>query len=66
MQIGRYVSQPTGYKAFIPEKFPPVEFISLPPKTENLHAKAAFFVGVSPQHLTRILFSDSAHTWLDF
>src|SRR3990167_7464428 len=45
MQIGRYVSQPMGYKAFIPEKFPPVEFISLPPKTENLHAKAAFFLG---------------------
>jgi Fic family protein len=45
MQIGRYVSQPTGYKAFVPEKFPPVEFISLPPKTENLHAKAAFCLG---------------------
>jgi len=45
MQIGRYITQPTGYKAFIPGKFPPVEFITLPPQTENLHAKATFLLG---------------------
>ncbi|MBI3313941.1 MAG: Fic family protein [Candidatus Omnitrophica bacterium] len=45
MQIGRYISQPTGYKAFVPDKFPPVESFPLPQKTEVLHAKAAFLLG---------------------
>jgi hypothetical protein len=45
MKIGRLIKQPTGYTAFIPNKFPPTEFINLNSKTQHLHAKASLVVG---------------------
>lgn len=45
MRIGKLVRQPTGYKAFIPDKFPPEEQIVLNLKTQQLHAKAALMLG---------------------
>ncbi|MBP9718877.1 MAG: Fic family protein [Candidatus Levybacteria bacterium] len=45
MKIGKLIKQPTGYNAFIPDKFPPVPPISLNAKTQQLHAKAALMVG---------------------
>ncbi|MBI4175113.1 Fic family protein [Candidatus Berkelbacteria bacterium] len=45
MKIGRFVQQPTGYRAFIPEKFPPAELIQLSQKTQQLHACAALLLG---------------------
>ncbi len=41
MKIGKLVQQPTGYKAFVPEIFPPEEPLHLNIKTQQLHAKAA-------------------------
>src|SRR3989337_3516744 len=45
MKIGKLVQQPTGYKAFIPDKFPPEEQIILSNKTQQLHAKAVLMLG---------------------
>lgn len=45
MKIGHLVRQPTGYKAFIPDKFPPIEYFNLNSKTQQLHAKAALMLG---------------------
>lgn len=45
MKIGTLVQQPTGYKAFIPGKFPPEEQILLSAKTQQLHAKAVLMLG---------------------
>src|SRR3990167_3833458 len=45
MNIGRLIQQPSGYKAFIPNTFPPPELIELGPKTQHLHAKAALMLG---------------------
>ena len=45
MIIGRLIQQPTGYKAFIPSKFPPVQPIVLNTKTQHLHAKAVLMLG---------------------
>lgn len=45
MKIGRIIQQPTGYKAFIPDKFPPVIPINLNTKTQQLHAKAVLMLG---------------------
>jgi len=45
MNIGRLIQQPSGYKAFIPNTFPPPELIELGPKTQRLHAKAALMLG---------------------
>lgn len=45
MKIGQFIQQPTGYKAFIPDKFPPKEFINLNSKTQLLHAKASLMLG---------------------
>lgn len=45
MKIGRIIQQPTGYKAFVPDKFPPEESINLNPKTQQLHAKASLMLG---------------------
>lgn len=45
MKIGKLIQQPTGYKAFIPDKFPPDEQIVLSPKTQQLHAKAVLMLG---------------------
>ena len=45
MKIGKLIQQPTGYKAFIPDKFPPEEQIILGNKTQQLHAKAVLMLG---------------------
>ena len=45
MVIGKIVQQSSGYKAFIPEKFPPRETIILNSRTQKLHAKAALMLG---------------------
>lgn len=45
MNIGRLVQQPAGYKAFVPNKFPPPELIELNQKTQRLHARAALMLG---------------------
>lgn len=45
MKIGKLVQQSTGYKAFIPDKFPPEEQIILSNKTQQLHAKAVLMLG---------------------
>ncbi len=45
MVIGKLVLQTTGYKAFIPEKFPPRKPIILSNKTQLLHAKASTLLG---------------------
>lgn len=45
MKIGKLIQQPSGYQAFIPDKFPPKEQIVLSSKTQQLHAKAAFMLG---------------------
>ncbi|MFT3703871.1 MAG: Fic/DOC family N-terminal domain-containing protein [Agriterribacter sp.] len=38
MPIGTYIQQPQGYKAFVPNTFPPNEFLAFPPE---IVAKAA-------------------------
>lgn len=43
--IGKFVAQKTGYRAFIPEKFPPFNVVNLPPRTENLLNKATLLLG---------------------
>lgn len=45
MKIGRLMQQPTGYKAFIPDKFPPLEPVAFDAQTQQLHARAALMVG---------------------
>src|SRR3989338_578338 len=45
MKIGRLIKQPTGYNAFMPDKFPPAEPINLNSKTQKLHAKASLMIG---------------------
>ncbi len=45
MKIGQLIQQPTGYKAFVPSKFPPKEQIILSAKTQQLHAKAVLMLG---------------------
>lgn len=45
MKIGKIIQQPTGYKAFIPDKFPSEESINLNSKTQQLHARAVLMLG---------------------
>src|SRR3989337_464761 len=45
MKIGKLVQQPTGYKAFIPYKFPPEEPLILSNKSQQLHAQAVLMLG---------------------
>lgn len=45
MKIGKLIQQPTGYKAFIPDKFPPEEQIIFNDKIQRLHAKAVLMLG---------------------
>lgn len=45
IQIGHYVLQPAGYKAFIPLPFPPEEAILLSPQIERKHAEAMRLIG---------------------
>jgi len=43
--IGRLVKQPAGFKAFIPEKFPPFNSIDLDEKSNRLYTEAVFQLG---------------------
>lgn len=45
MKIGKLIQQPSGYQAFIPDRFPPKEQLILSSKTQQLHAKAALMLG---------------------
>lgn len=45
VNLGKFISQPTGYKAFVPAKFPPRERILFTPLTAELDAKATLAVG---------------------
>lgn len=45
MKIGKFILQPTGYKAFVPDSFPPLQRMELNSKTQQLHAKAALMIG---------------------
>jgi len=45
MKVGQLIQQATGYKAFIPDKFPQKEYINLNSKTQRLHAKASLMLG---------------------
>lgn len=45
MDIGTFVQQPQGFKAFIPAPFPPAERFSFSPLNERLHARASFLLG---------------------
>ncbi len=45
MRVGKVIQQPTGYKAFVPGKFPPADSFPLSQKTQKLHAKAALLLG---------------------
>src|SRR3989338_7687147 len=45
VNLGKFVNQPTGYRAFIPEKFPPKEVIVFTPLTAKLDSKATLAVG---------------------
>lgn len=45
MTIGNFVLQPQGFKAFIPEKFPPEEPIILDLETQQLYAQATLALG---------------------
>ena len=45
MEIGNFVQQPAGFKAFVPSKFPPAKTFDFSSLTESLHARAAFFLG---------------------
>jgi Fic family protein len=44
-EIGRYVEQPSGYKAFIPAPFPPVSDIKLPKNIAVSHTEAVRLLG---------------------
>jgi Fic family protein len=45
MNIGKLIQQPGGYKAFIPEKFPPDKKIIINTRTQQLHARAVLMLG---------------------
>jgi Fic family protein len=45
MRIGKLIKQSSGYKAFIPDRFPPREKIDFNTKTQQLHAKAVLMLG---------------------
>lgn len=45
MKLGKFVLQPIGYRAFVPNKFPSTETIVFSQKTQQLHAKAVLMLG---------------------
>ena len=45
IEIGKQVQQPTGYKAFIPNRFPPTPTLLLPKKTTKMHTEAIRLLG---------------------
>jgi len=45
MKIGKFIKQPTGYTAFVPDKFPPKDTVELNQKTQVLNARASLLLG---------------------
>jgi len=45
MKLGNFIQQPQGFKAFVPEVFPPEEKVVLSPLAEKMHTKASFMLG---------------------
>lgn len=45
MSIGHFVQQPQGYKAFIPDDFPPSEVILFLPEVQKLNSEATLALG---------------------
>lgn len=45
MKIGTLIQQPGGYKAFVPEPFPPKEALELSDQTHQLHSRAMLLLG---------------------
>lgn len=45
MKIGRLIQQPSGYKAFVPDKFPSDQPLILNSKTQHLHDRAVLMLG---------------------
>lgn len=45
MKLGDFIQQPQGFKAFVPDKFPPIEGIVLSVLAEKMHTKASFMLG---------------------
>lgn len=45
MKIGNFITQLGSFKAFVPEKFPPVKVINLSPLAEKIHTEASFMLG---------------------
>jgi Fic family protein len=45
MEIGKFIQQPQGFKAFVPGPFPPEGRFFFSSLTENLHAQAALLLG---------------------
>ncbi len=45
MEIGKFVQQPQGFKALVPNTFPPKRRINLSTESEKLHARANLLLG---------------------
>lgn len=45
MKLGNFIQQPQGFKAFVPDKFPPIEGVVLSILAEKMHTKASFMLG---------------------
>lgn len=45
MKLGNFIQQPQGFKAFIPDVFPPEEEIILSSLAQEMHTKASFMLG---------------------
>ena len=44
-EIGKYVQQPSGFKAFVPNAFPPVKEVKLPKLLISAHTEAVHLLG---------------------
>ncbi|MDR1942360.1 MAG: Fic family protein [Endomicrobium sp.] len=45
LKIGKYIMQPQGFRAFVPNPFPPAQDITLEPKLNKKHAQAMLLLG---------------------
>ncbi|OGN07235.1 MAG: hypothetical protein A2669_00525 [Candidatus Yanofskybacteria bacterium RIFCSPHIGHO2_01_FULL_48_25b] len=45
MKIGNFIQQTGGFKAFVPEQFPPAKSMDLSSSAERIHTKASFMLG---------------------
>lgn len=54
LEIGKYIQQPAGYKAFIPNNFPPFSFLDINPSISRKHTEAIKLLG-ELNGITRLL-----------